>query len=508
MSRKATVHFYVTSLNTKGDRNTMKKAKYLVIAATVFVMVAVCTIIGVTTFADTDEHLIGKGIFIGPVEVSQMTEEQATQAVTEYVQQLKEKTVSIEVDQNTVQTTIGDLGYEVIDNDFVEEALKVGKSGNIIKRYKELKDIEKDKLVFDLQFQLDDEKVKELVSNELTQYDIPAVNSQVTRKGGTFAYTDHKTGRKVVEEETIEKIKSTILNNWNHEDITLSAIVIEDVPAVTKEVAQKCTTLIGTYTTAYKESGSNRVNNIANAAKLINGSVVNPGEIFSAYGKMNPFTTANGYQEAGAYLNGQVVDSVGGGVCQVSTTLYNAVLLAELEITERMPHSMVVDYVPPAMDAAISGTYKDLKFKNNTSAPIYVEVITQNKTITFNIYGYEEHPANRTIKYVSEVVETIQPGAEKVTKDPTLPTTYRKVTQKAHVGYKANLYKVVYVNGKETERTKINTSKYAAEPAYVTVGTKVVDEPTSGTPATEPTATAEPSGEVAPEEVTPQEVTP
>ena len=93
--------------------------------------------------------------------------------------------------------------------------------------------------------------------------------------------------------------------------------------------------------------------------------VLYPGDTFSAYEVVSPFTEENGYYMAGSYLNGKVVDSLGGGICQVSTTLYNAVLLAELEIVERAPHSMIVNYVEPSSDAAIAGTYKDFKFKND-----------------------------------------------------------------------------------------------------------------------------------------------
>lgn len=102
------------------------------------------------------------------------------------------------------------------------------------------------------------------------------------------------------------------------------------------------------------------------------------------YETVAPFTAENGYAMAGSYLNGEVVDSMGGGICQVSTTLYNAVLRAELEVVERSPHSMTVHYVELSEDAAIAGTYKDFKFKNSTDYPIYIEGYTTSvKKITF-----------------------------------------------------------------------------------------------------------------------------
>lgn len=113
---------------------------------------------------------------------------------------------------------------------------------------------------------------------------------------------------------------------------------------------------------------------MTNGCRLIDGTLLYPGDEFSTYETVAPFSEANGYYMAGSYLNGKVVDSIGGGICQVSTTLYNAVLLAELDVTMRYNHSMVVSYVDPSADAAIAeSSGKDFKFVNNTDYPIYIE---------------------------------------------------------------------------------------------------------------------------------------
>ena len=208
---------------------------------------------------------------------------------------------------------------------------------------------------------------------------------------------------------------------------------------------------------------------------------------------MEPFSADNGYYLAGSYLNGRVVDSYGGGICQVSTTLYNAVIRAELEIVERSPHSMTVNYVPLSADAAISGTAKDFKFKNNLDNPIYIEGYTANGYLYFNIYGKETRPENRTIEFVSVTEKTLYPGGEKVTEDPSKPAGYRQVVSSAHTGYVASLYKVVYVDGVEESREKFNSSTYGAYPTQVIVGTASVDNGSSEPPATEPPATEAPA---------------
>ena len=178
---------------------------------------------------------------------------------------------------------------------------------------------------------------------------------------------------------------------------------------------------------------------------------------------------------AGSYMNGRVVDSLGGGICQVSTTLYNVVLQAELEVTERHNHSMIVTYVDPSADAAISESAgKDFRFVNNLDYPIYIEGYTQNKEITFTIYGKETRSEDRKVRYVSEVLEVSRPPADMIYADAGKPLGYITV-EGAHIGYKARLWKVVTEGGKEVSRTEVNYSSYKMVPRSATVGTATDD---------------------------------
>ena len=156
---------------------------------------------------------------------------------------------------------------------------------------------------------------------------------------------------------------------WHIEDEfdgTLGKIEIPTMisePLGSKEELAKVKDLLGSFQTSFKTSSSDRSKNVRSGAGHIDGTVLYPGEVFSTYEYVTPFTVENGYAMAGSYLNGKTVDSMGGGICQVSSTLYNAVLMAELEVVERSPHSMMVAYVQASADAAIAGTYKDFKFK-------------------------------------------------------------------------------------------------------------------------------------------------
>lgn len=209
---------------------------------------------------------------------------------------------------------------------------------------------------------------------------------------------------------------------------------------------------------------------VAVGAEKINGTLVQPGEEFSVEAVVVPFDAENGYALAASYEMGKVVDSYGGGICQVSTTLYVAVLKAELEVTERYSHSMIVHYVDPSMDAAIAEGLKDLKFINNTDAPIYIEASADGSTLHFAIYGHETRDPNRTVRYESETTNTEDPTPS-LTEDANASFGTIEQTSYGYQGSTARLWKIVNDNGNETKE-QVNSSTYRMTSDVYTVGTK------------------------------------
>lgn len=440
----------------------------------VMIAVAISVILfGKIVYASAaEDNTITKGVFIDQIDVSGMTEEEAKAAVNDFVKELKTKEISIRVDQNSVISSMGELGFSYTLNDTIDRALNLGTSGNLIKRYKELKDIENDGMHFPLEFSIDDNIVRELISSEVTKYNVEPINAIVSRKNGQMIYTDHVLGKSVDLEATVRIISDKILNSWDRNDLILDAYMEDVTPIYTRDIVEQCDARLGSFTTEYADSAQGRASNLANGARLINNTVIYPGEVFSGYEHLSPFNKQNGYYVAGAYSKGKVIDSIGGGACQVTTTLYNAALEAELEIVERKSHSMTISYASLSRDAAIAGTYKDLKFKNNTDIPILIQAYTKGRSITFVIWGNETRDtANRNIKFETRVLSETRPPADVIEEDPTKPISYRRVTQSSHTGYKAELYKVVYENGVEVSRTLINKSNYTSAPRYIIIGT-------------------------------------
>lgn len=169
------------------------------------------------------------------------------------------------------------------------------------------------------------------------------------------------------------------------------------------------------------------------------------------------------------------MDSYGGGICQVSTTLYNAALKAEMDITARSNHTMMVGYVEPSKDAAIAEGSMDMCFVNNTDAPIYIEGYCSGGQITFVIFGHETRPENRTLQFTSKVLATMQPEGFSLYPDATQPVGYVLQTQSPHTGYQAELWKEIYVDGVLTDEYQINSSYYQAVGTIYSIGVASAD---------------------------------
>ena len=445
----------------------IKKRWFLFVAA--FVLVAAGIHMGVK--AEEDENrVIADRVYIGDVSVAGMTEEEATAAVEDYIESLQDTAITLKAGENSIEVTAKDLGVTWGNPELAEKAVNLGRTGNPIARYKEKKDLEKGDKVFVLSYAIDESKTAALLKEHAKELDQEAQDNGLTRENGQFTFVKGHEGIKVNAEKSIEQIASHMQNQWDGKaaSIELSAKLVE--PRGSEEELAEVKDLLGGYSTNFSSSSAGRAKNVRNGASKINGSIIYPGEEFSVHDAVVPFNAENGYELAGSYENGTTVETYGGGICQVSTTLYNAVIRAELEITERSAHSMIVSYVEPSMDAAISGEYKDLKFKNSTKYPVYIEGYTDGGIIHFNVYGKETRDANREVEFVSETTGETDPGVKYVA-DGTLQIGTISTQQSAHIGKKAKLWKVVKVNGKEESREVFNTSNYQASPKIVRVGT-------------------------------------
>ncbi len=436
-----------------------------------------CVLFGGMTAAAKEGDAIKKGIFVGEVELSGLTPQEAVEAVNAYVETLREVPITLlYAEDREVPMTAGQLGISWANQEVITEAQEVGTHGNVIERYKMLKDLERENLVYPLELSFDFQGLTDILIEDCAKYDMKAEDATLVREDGAFRVVGGNAGYALNVEASFDKVYELLSGGWDCQPCTIPLVVEVTQPRGSAEELSRVKDVLGTFTTSYGSSNYNRSENIANGCKLINGTVLYPGDEFSMLECVTPFTAENGYYMAGSFMNNQVVDSMGGGICQVSTTLYNSVLLAELEVTERSNHTMIVSYVSPSADAAIAESAdKDFKFKNNLSCPIYIEGHTEGKQLTFTIYGEESRDPGREVRYESQVLEVINPPADQITADPALPLGYITVDNNLHVGYRAELWKIVTENGQETDREKINSSSYRMVPRGAVVGVSTED---------------------------------
>ena len=287
------------------------------------------------------------GMTIQGMSVGGMTQEEAKAKVQEYIDKVSQETVTLQVKKKESTFALSDIGLKCTNMEVVEKAYDFGKTGNVFKRVIEVRKLEKEGMDFPLTFSVDKAETRKVVKKKAKKFLAKKKDATITRKDGKFVITKQVDGVDIDFEANADKLAEVFSKkDWNHKSVVFPMDYTLDKAKHTKKELSTIKDVLGTFTTSYAGSASGRCANVENGASLINGTLLYPGDSFSVYSKVAPFTADNGYHLAGSYSNGQTVQTYGGGICQVSTTLYNAVLRAELNVTERSNHSMTVHYVP------------------------------------------------------------------------------------------------------------------------------------------------------------------
>ena len=224
------------------------------------------------------------------------------------------------------------------------------------------------------------------------------------------------------------------------------------------------------YSTIFDPSNRNRSNNLAISAEKIDGTIIMPGETFSYNQTVGERTIAAGYKEAGAYAGGKVVQDVGGGICQTSSTLYNAALLANLEIVDRSNHQFLTSYVDASRDATVAWGSIDFQFKNTRTYPIKIEASAKNGVCEMAIYGIKEDKEYEVV-IESEVLSYI-PFTTKYENDDSLEEGEEVVEQSGYTGCTSEAYKILKLNGKVVSKTLLSKDTYDPMTRIIRRGTK------------------------------------
>ena len=413
---------------------------------------------------------IAQGVLVDGVHVGGMTRSQAEKALDRQIKQdAGELRMAVQVDGQTWIMTPNELPFVRNTKTVLDTAYAVGRQGSVETiatgvtpfeyRYQHLYHTVATHVALHTEVTYDPATVRKLVGIIEANINRDAIDSQVATfdfNSRSFTFTEDRAGARL----DGEKLYNRIIDALNRKDLqaTITAASETIAPRVTRSELMNTFSLVSTYTTE-TTSDSNRNNNINLAAHAVSGTVVMPGETFSFNQTTGQRTTEKGYLPAAAIAGGTTVDEIGGGVCQVSSTLFNAAAMADMTILERSPHAWPSNYVDKGRDATVNWPNLDFTFRNDKETPIFIVAWYSQRLCTVEIYGATM--GAESIELATQLVATTDPPAEaEYVQNEALEPGTQQVKKKARTGYYVETYKVFKRNGREVGRNLLCTSDY------------------------------------------------
>lgn len=548
------------------------KTKLLIILLITLIAIIVClsTIFSLT---NKGNEAILKNVFVSGVDVSEETKEEAKVLLENKINKYTKKEITLVLDRQEYRVSASELGFSAENLESVlDEAYNYGRADNFLKNNYTILFSNFQNKELSLKYKLQEEKFDQYMDKIIALNESIVMDDTYLVSGEKLIITKGQDGSKIDMKTLEEYVVTAILNDISRIDIPIiesksekvdldkiyaeifiepqnatiisgdrfevipekngydfdlenakyvyanhegSGELVIDLKAVEADIKvadldkELFAQTISTFSTTYNQADTNRVKNLVTASERCNGKILYPGDEFSFHKTIGTRTIANGYAVGNSYAGGKVVTSVGGGICQISSTLYNIVLKADLEILERKAHGMIVAYAEPSLDATIAEGSIDFRFKNTRKYPIKIFSEVKNGTVTMSILGLKD-PGEPIVELKSVVLETI-PYTTQTQNDSTMMKGTKKVVQEPENGYVSEAYKIVKdSNGNVISETLITKDRYIPINEIVKVGTKqnnptpppvpvtppVTTEPT--TPVTPPVEEEEPDRELPP----------
>ena len=539
-----------------------KAEKRLTIVIVLLVILVILGILVAIAMAKVSDTKILTGVRVNGVDVGDMSKDEAVVALNEYAGAVSNKEFVLNYDGSKLSFKGEDINAKIDIEEAVHEAYEFGKSGDFITLFtRSIGSVFGAKNYLETPIMINGDKIEELVDEIIGGSGDMAIDGKYEKKDDTLVVTKGHDGISPRYDEVEEQIKAEMNNLTELSEVRVYADISRalevdlddlykrvhvekknasyskengyvdaedgvsfDLPVAKAEydtlaegesmtiklvITKPEITLdnlndvlfndkLGTCTTYYNAANLNRSNNLQQAGKSINDFILKPGEEFSYNETLGERTVKNGYKEAHVYSGGEVVDGLGGGICQISSTLYNAVLLANLEVTSRTNHMFYPEYVKPSLDATVAWGSIDFKFKNNRETPIKIKASVSGGTAIVSIYGLKVE-GEPIVEIEQKTLTTSYPKTIE-RPDPTMLEGTKVTSQTPVNGYTSEAYKILRdPNTKEQlSRTLISKDTYKATDKIVKVGTKKVET----TPVVEPEPTTQPETPTTPSEPT------
>lgn len=408
------------------------------------------------------------GITTEGLDVSGKTKEEASKLLKEkQSDKILNKKIVIKTSKKSYTLEYSQITPKYNIDQVVNEAFAYGKDLNLFAKYRLIKG--RTGKTYNLKFTYNNKPVNNILAAIEKEVNKAPVNAKIQMSNG-FVITPDQKGVKLQKDKLQKELISKI-DGKTGSDIEINAPIEEVKASVTAESLSSINSKISSFSTEFGSiSSQERANNIRLATESINGKVVMPGDTFSFNDTVGQRTAEKGYEAAPVIIGNQVDSGLGGGICQVSTTLYNAVLRANIKPVERSHHTLPSHYVPLGMDATVDYGNLDYKFTNTLKYPIYIASDASGNDVTFTIYSNSSLTAT-SVDITSEVYQTLQPQTQ-YQDDSTIPVGQTQVVQNPYTGYKVKVYKNVIQNGNAVSHEVISDDFYKPVNGVIKRGTK------------------------------------
>lgn len=445
------------------------KLKTVMLVFSVIVVSAIVSFVSAVAFAGKGEKIF-PGVTVSGVYLGDKTKDEAEKALADYENLLKNKVVTVNFDGGRGEFRFSGVDFRANTSSMLNKAWAAGREGSFLTQWQTRRRLAEKGYEIPFEFSVSKDKLKTVLEG-LTKSvrTSPRDAKLVITSEEAIQVIESSNGQGIDINDAFDQLQS-IIKDGEKPEIQLAFVDIK--PSITTEDVNnmKVNGVLASFTTHFDPSKVNRTYNVKVAAAALDGLMIKPGDVFSFNKIVGPRSQEAGYKEAKTIINNEFVDALGGGVCQVSSTLYNALLQTDVGIVQRSPHSLVIKYVPLGQDAAVAYGYKDLQFKNNLTSAIIMKTSIRGNTLTIKLFA--DSSLRKTVNIVNSVVK-VYPFKVVYKNDPTLPKGKQVVSQKGENGYRVTSKKMIYVNGKLVGQKQLSPSYYKPLDNIILVGTKV-----------------------------------
>lgn len=446
-------------MSAKGNR-----ILYSLIIATVLILPLV--LFGSGFFASASEKVL-PGVEVLGVRLEGLNRDEGITRLGEVEKALRASRVTLRYQDRSWSLLLNEVGFNLNEEAVMDAALQAGRSGSLYIRWRERKQFQKNGLTLTPVFEYDREKLSRQVK-ELAKEII------VGPRDATFKINSNDSVSVVpakdgidVDLDRLEKDINLSIESGLKQEVNLTLVPVAPSRSTTLVESMGVNGLLASYTTSFDPAKTSRSYNVSVAARAFDELLILPGHEVSFNDVVGPRSTEAGYKNAPVIVNNEFVDGPGGGVCQVSTTLYNCILLANLDVLERTSHSLPVSYVPIGRDATVVYDAIDMKFRNNTDSYLYMKSYISGGQLTIKIYGNTKFKRDVTVS--SWITQEIEPQVVYET-DASLPKGTEVVKQEGSKGFIVAAERIVKLNGVIENSERLPSSDYNAINKIIAVG--------------------------------------